>query len=37
VPARHHLDRFENRAYHTCLQENERREIRLVVGLARLS
>jgi hypothetical protein len=32
VPARDHLDRFKNRAHHTCLQENERRNIRSILG-----
>jgi hypothetical protein len=32
LPARDHLDRFKNRAYHTRLQENERRKMRSVVG-----
>src|SRR6266851_691820 len=34
LPARNHLDRFKNGAYHTGLQENEkRRKVILVVGV----
>jgi hypothetical protein len=32
LPARDHLDRFKNRASHACLQKNETRKMRSVVG-----